>query len=89
MLRCIDESEVRGHPESGVDRTSYVKYNAPLSPYTRLLKLKAQVDKSLGAEPKKHFKIPQKGMPLPSGNVDNSERGFLFKFNSTSGCTYR
>jgi len=89
VLRCIDESEVRGHPESGVDRTSYVKYNAPLSPYTRLLKLKAQVDKSLGAEPKKHFKIPQKGMPLPSGNVDNSERGFLFKFNSTSGCTYR
>lgn len=55
MLRAIDESDARQHPESGVDRTSYVKTNSSLlSPYTRLLKLKAQVDRKLGKTPKSH-----------------------------------
>lgn len=48
VLKVIETENNRSHPESGVDRTSYVKYNAPLSPYSRLLKLKAQVDRSLG-----------------------------------------
>lgn len=54
-MKAIDDTDVRQHPESGVDRTSYVKTSSSLlSPYTRLLKLKAQVDRKLGKTPKSH-----------------------------------
>lgn len=74
VLRCLTDADIRSHPESGVDRTSYVKQNAPLSPYTRLLKLKAQVDKSLGKSTKK----PSAGIrniQIPLKVVDNENKG--------------
>merc|ERR1712127_854861 len=75
VLRVIDDSR-NDNIESGVDRTSYVKRSAPLSPYTRLLKLKAQIDQKLG----KPVKKPSAGMlkasmHMPSQNSgDHSEK---------------
>ena len=74
VLRVLTDSDLRSHPESGVDRTSYVKQNAPLSPYTRLLKLKAQVDKSLGKSVKKPS-AAMRNIQIPVKNAENDTKG--------------
>ena len=80
VLRCLGDNNM----ESGVDRTSYVKTNAPLSPYTRLLKLKAQVDKSLGKKPEHRTNINQKlanAQVQPRGldTTDVNDKGLINK----------
>jgi len=77
VLRCLGNNDV----ESGVDRTSYVKTSTPLSPYTRLLKLKAQVDKSLGKKPSKVAINPKLAnapvQPRGLDTTDLSDKGYL------------